>query len=987
MRLLRNYATKASREHYASSSLKIYRKLPSTSQLKSKYAPKTKPAEPANSEYAENLVKVQMISKNLHRQIFPQAKRDYDEPQRDAATRYNAELLRHGIDVESGSAMPDVELKLPPLRGKNIEEHFYSIAKEQVTPYEALLQPLVDCAQLPAKPKRWLFQTGWTAYDEDGSATPVDKPMEQGIVFDVEVCVREGSAPVLATAVSTKRWYCWVSSKLTKHRTNVKPVELCDAPENERPHYTPDELIPLGTGTPGLVRFPHPASLAGMLEMGCAYLPVNGNWERYIREAQLTYEDLSIEAKYHLGRRAEEACALLQDEQYKQHLWLWDEDWSVQKLKLKQAPKRKALPTAPMPDEGQLNEEQRRLQRKFQHLYDQQALLPARRPLLPGYPQWYRKLCRKPPSNYNEELDEEEPWLPGASEISTGMQLAPKLLSLCWEGYPLHYQREHGWGFLVPFRRADQQSTLPLDQLLERCAIPEFARQFAAAEEGNAALELLPRQLEEHLGKRQFHKKISQQQQRLEQQYKGAGVWCNQVLDDCCFFLKLPHKNGPSYRVGNPLSKDFLNKFSEHALSSGDTSCHAATRVIEIARMMSYWRNNRDRILNQMVVVVAGTLTRRAMEPTWMTASNSRANRIGSELRAMVQAPPGYKLVGADVDSQELWIASVLGDAYAHGQHGATPLGWMTLSGSKSNGSDMHSSTAKVVGISRDHAKVLNYARIYGAGQQFAETLLQQFNPSLSATEAKAKAMKMFAATKGKRVYRLREEYHDELEDRSYSGYEATRLAAQRNRIVSELFHRPRWQGGTESAMFNRLEEIATREQPQTPFLNCRLSRALESAGGSEQEQRFLPTRVNWVVQSGAVDFLHLMLVSMRWLLGPHARFCLSFHDELRYLVKEELAYKAALAMHITNLLTRAFCASRLGLNDLPMSVAFFSSVEVDTVLRKECTMDCQTPSNPHGLQIGYGIPAGQTLSIQQAIEQAGGNDLTQWAWLKRQTI
>lgn len=273
----------------------------------------------------------------------------------------------------------------------------------------------------------------------------------------------------------------------------------------------------------------------------------------------------------------------------------------------------------------------------------------------------------------------------------------------------------------------------------------------------------------------------------------GSGVWCNQILDDCCFFLKLPHKNGPSFRVGNPLSKDFLNKFSEHALSSGDPTCQAAARVIEIARMMSYWRNNRDRILNQMVVwlqtdelplvlrphaqrmaygaicpqvVVAGTLTRRAMESTWMTASNSRANRIGSELRAMVQAPPGYKLVGADVDSQELWIASVLGDAYAHGQHGATPLGWMTLSGSKSNGSDMHSITAKVVGISRDHAKVLNYARIYGAGQQFAETLLQQFNPSLSASEAKAKAMKMFGATKGKRVYRLREEFHDELDDR-----------------------------------------------------------------------------------------------------------------------------------------------------------------------------------------------------------------------------
>ncbi|KAH8400544.1 hypothetical protein KR222_006186, partial [Zaprionus bogoriensis] len=1150
MRLLRCYATKAGREHYASSSVKVFRKLPPKAKLKAKHVANAHPAAPAAAEaMVENLVKVQMISANLHRQIFPQATRLYSEQERAAAQQYRAELQRHGIDVESTTPVPDVELRLPPLRGDNIEEHFHAIAKEQVAPYESLLLPLVECAQLPAKPRRWAFYAGWTAYNPvDGTATPVERPLEQGLVFDVEVCVREGSAPVLATAVSTKRWYCWLSPKLTKHRLSVPHVEPVDVDQNERPHHTLDELIPLGRDEPALVvghnvsydrarlreqyliedtgtrfvdtmslhmcvsgvtsyqrallkskkppaeedlnwleqsslnslvdvhrlycggaplskeprnifiegtldevrqhfqslvnycaadveatqrvlrvlypmyaaRFPHPVTLAGMLEMGSAYLPVNSNWERYIREAQLTYEDLSIEAKYHLGRRAEEACALLDGNKYREHLWLWDEDWSVQALRLKQLPNRKQLPTVQQ-QQAFRTEEQRRLQRKFQHLYDQRALLPARRPLLPGYPQWYRKLCQKPPSSYSaEQSDAEsdadadaEPWSPGATGISTGMQIAPKLLSLCWEGYPLHYVREQGWGFLVPFSADAKQQAgarVPIEQLIARCAIPDFAQQYASAENCELALESLPERLDTQLGKRQFHKKISQRQQRLEQQYKGSGVWCNQLLDDCCFFLKLPHKNGPSHRVGNPLSKDFLNKFSEHALSSGDATCQAAARVIEIARMMSYWRNNRDRILNQMVgwlqpdelpaelraraqplafgailpqVVVAGTLTRRAMESTWMTASNSRANRIGSELRAMVQAPPGYKLVGADVDSQELWIASVLGDAYAHGEHGATPLGWMTLSGSKANGSDMHSITAKVVGISRDHAKVLNYARIYGAGQQFAETLLQQFNPSLSATAAKAKAMKMFRATKGKRVYRLREEFHDELDDRAYSGYEATRLALQRQRTVAEVFHRPSWQGGTESAMFNRLEEIATREQPETPFLGCRLSRALETNGGEDQEQRFMPTRVNWVVQSGAVDFLHLMLVSMRWLLGPHARFCLSFHDELRYLVKDELAHKAALAMHVTNLLTRSFCASRLGLTDLPMSVAFFSSVEVDTVLRKECTMDCQTPSNPHGLAIGYGIAPGQSLSIGEAIEKAGGHDLSQWEWLK----
>lgn len=45
-------------------------------------------------------------------------------------------------------------------------------------------------------------------------------------------------------------------------------------------------------------------------------------------------------------------------------------------------------------------------------------------------------------------------------------------------------------------------------------------------------------------------------------------------------------------------------------------------------------------------------------------------DRVGSELKAMVQAPPGYVLVGADVDSQELWIAAILGDAHFAGMHG-----------------------------------------------------------------------------------------------------------------------------------------------------------------------------------------------------------------------------------------------------------------------------------------------------------------------------
>ena len=44
-------------------------------------------------------------------------------------------------------------------------------------------------------------------------------------------------------------------------------------------------------------------------------------------------------------------------------------------------------------------------------------------------------------------------------------------------------------------------------------------------------------------------------------------------------------------------------------------------------------------------------------------------------------------------------------------------------------------------------------------------------------------------------------------------------------------------------------------------------------------------------------------------------------------------------------------------------SVAFFSAVDVDKVLRKEPTMDCVTPSNPLGLEKGHGIPPGKRTS------------------------
>ena len=48
------------------------------------------------------------------------------------------------------------------------------------------------------------------------------------------------------------------------------------------------------------------------------------------------------------------------------------------------------------------------------------------------------------------------------------------------------------------------------------------------------------------------------------------------------------------------------------------------------------------------------------------------------------------------------------------------------------------------------------------------------------------------------------------------------------------------------------------------------------------------------------------------------ARFCISIHDEVRYMVREEDCARAALALQLANLLTRAMFVYQLGMQDLP---------------------------------------------------------------------
>ncbi|KAG8822278.1 DNA-directed DNA polymerase gamma mip1 [Serendipita sp. 401] len=338
-----------------------------------------------------------------------------------------------------------------------------------------------------------------------------------------------------------------------------------------------------------------------------------------------------------------------------------------------------------------------------------------------------------------------------------------------------------------------------------------------------------------------------------------------------------------------------------------------------------------------------GTVTRRAIEKTWLTASNAKKNRVGSELKAMVRAPPGYAIVGADVDSEELWISSLMGDAQ-FGMHGATAIGWMTLEGTKTDGTDLHSKTASILGISRNDAKVFNYSRIYGAGMRHAILLLRQANASMSLNEAQELAQKLYASTKGKNTY------------------------------TTEYFGRKFWHGGTESFLFNQLEYIAQSKEPVTPALGCRVTTALRKQHLSDEfGSDYMTSRINWVVQSSGVDYLHLLIASMEHLIEKYAikaRYMISVHDEVRYLVKEDDKYRAAMALQIANLWTRSLFSYKLGFDDLPISVAFFSALDVDLVLRKEVDMPCITPSQP------IPIPPGESLQINVLLDKTNNGSL-----------
>ncbi|ORE01434.1 hypothetical protein BCV72DRAFT_321493 [Rhizopus microsporus var. microsporus] len=894
-----------------------------------------------------------LLSPSLHAQLFePYESQEskINNQEYSLKKKYAEEHLKlQGIWGKTPQKEDPIDVKLPKLMGKNLEEHFIRIGLEQAEPYLSQCEKLVSI-DIPPTPTQWKKTAGWTRYGKDGTITAVGYPLEDTMVFDVEVLMSEGNYPTIAVAASEEAWYSWTSPYLldqTKSKeqlipfgrrddkriivghnvgydrariaeeysrmdSNIRYVDtmslhiavsgLCsqqrpawnaelrrrdqESSSNEQTFFDVSSLNSLKdvakfhckinidksqrsifeTGSLSDVHTqfnelmdycakdvalthavykavfpifrkncPHPVSFAGMLHMGSSFLTVTERWEDYLQKSSGKHKELSDMLDVKIRDLAEKARVLVDDPVIWQNdPWLSQLDWFV-------------------------NPRQRKLK---------------------GSPKWYK-----------DAYDTKTATL----KISTRSRIAPILLRLKWNGYPLHYIPSNGWCY-----------------------------------------------------------KILNSEVAVDQSSKAA------ARDDTYHYFKVPHKDGEDANCGNPLAKSYISSFEDKILTS---EYEAAREALELNATSAYWISSRERILGQFVVwdsnssvhmhlpqksegkygmilpqmVTMGTITRRAVEKTWLTASNAKKNRIGSELKSMVQAPEGYKIVGADVDSEELWISSVIGDAQ-FGFHGATALGWMTLQGSKSEGTDLHSKTANILGISRDKAKIFNYARIYGAGVKYATSLLSQYSQGIDQKTAEQRALELYSETKGEKEHSSK-----------------------------NIFKRTFWHGGSESYMFNALEDIALSREPRTPVLHCAITDALKPQYAKAQ---FLTSRVNWVVQSSGVDYLHLLIVSMNHLIRRYninARFMLSVHDEVRYLSSAEDKQRTAFALQVANIWTRAFFSYKLGIHNLPQSVAFFSAVDIDHVLRKEPNMPCLTPSNEEKISEGVSCSLLDTIRELEA--------------------
>jgi len=405
-------------------------------------------------------------------------------------------------------------------------------------------------------------------------------------------------------------------------------------------------------------------------------------------------------------------------------------------------------------------------------------------------------------------------------------------------------------------------------------------------------------------------------------------------------YVRVPHPNGEGENVGGVLSKDYLDEFESGVLSS---DLPQAQELIELAIRVSYWTSVRSRVKTQlpspsvdhpeMDIIVPQTIphntaTNRAGERLWLTVPDPKPSKIGTEVKTRVQLSSPWTFVSSDYDGQESVVASIFADSH-YKIAGSTQFGHSVLAGSKEDGTDMHSMTAKTIGISRSIAKNCNYGMLYGSGVKTLSDTIRKGNKSIPLDYAKKMAKKLIRAKKGVKASKFSNNYV----------------------------------GGSDSYAYNEMSRIANAQVPINPLSRTKMSTAIRP---SNVDNDFFTMRNNWVIQSTGSAMLHAFLTAMEHLLRAYmvqdVRFCMSVHDSVLYMCRESDADLVAALYQVAHLWSWAWLRYNYGICEMPHANAWFSSIEVDKIFRKAATASTVTVSQP------LSEPDGRTHTITSLV-------------------
>jgi DNA polymerase gamma 1 len=402
---------------------------------------------------------------------------------------------------------------------------------------------------------------------------------------------------------------------------------------------------------------------------------------------------------------------------------------------------------------------------------------------------------------------------------------------------------------------------------------------------------------------------------------------------------KIPHPNGgPDDRVGVLLSKDFLQAMENGTLSS---DLPEAKEALDIARANSYWTSTRKRVFDRISksvpnplseeesqvlltipqILPHGTLSRRVVESLTATLTSTKDYKVGSELKTRIRVPDGWALIQADFDSEEVNIASLYADYWEGGFIGASPMTFTTLSGSKDDGTDAHTQTAKLLFPdmppgARDVAKAVNFSLLYGAGYRSIVEFIKKHYPDRDLTEITKLVKNALAKKKG---------------IKGKDGF---------------------FKGGTDSGAYNYMVQVGLKSSvPTLPCLGSKISTSLRpSAVGRD----FSTSRTNWCIQAGGAEMLSLFLTSVKYVSRYYKipfHFIISVHDEVVFMVPKNLSELATGVMQVAHLMSWARYHASMGINNVPLARAYFSGVSIDERMRKSPKDSTVSPSNPNGGQ------------------------------------